>query len=250
MEQRYIRFTYIIPEIARRTRTRVFANCVISLLPPRSFSPLEKAFLRRYSDRVLARNRWKLPRRMRQLCERGATKRRKTYRVRDVIIPSMHVAVTLNGRQHVDSCQVAVQPSKRINTIDPERTELYIGTPGSTIDRASFLVSTVPPLESSPVDDYRPPEAHARGSCVRATSSVAQGERFFEMLGRGHGAPRRRCGVSRSRVVGRTARGKKKKKRTSKESGARTAKGRAHVRWQKPTELEWSSCLSDHARNV
>lgn len=37
-------------------------------------------------------------------------------------------------------------------------------------------------------------------------------------------------------------------------NGRKKAKPRGknarHVRWQKPTELEWSSCLSDHARNV
>lgn len=35
-----------------------------------------------------------------------------------------------------------------------------------------------------------------------------------------------------------------------KSETARKGRHARHVRWQKPTELEWSSCLSDHARNV
>lgn len=81
-KRRYIRFTYIIPRtdrLIRRSRRLI----IVRLSSSASIKPASK-FPSRYAKRK--------------------EEERRTHRIRDVIVPLMHVTVTLNGGQHVDSC--------------------------------------------------------------------------------------------------------------------------------------------------
>lgn len=109
LEQHYIRFTYIIPEIAHRAGSACRRRASLPFVSP---GLTHLGFHSRAAAKSPA----------------------KTHRVSDVIIPPIEVTVALNGRQHVDSCQ----PRKR--PIEPNASVITEpGLPlGSTIDRASF----------------------------------------------------------------------------------------------------------------
>lgn len=85
-KRRYIRFTYIIPRADKLIRTRSRRLIIVRLSSSASIN-----FASRLEISI-------------ERCAKRKGKERKTHRIRDVIVPLMHVTVTLNGGQHVDSC--------------------------------------------------------------------------------------------------------------------------------------------------
>lgn len=85
-KRRYIRFTYIIPRADKLIRTRSRRLIIVRLSSSASIN-----FASRLEISI-------------ERCAKRKGKERRTHRIRDVIVPLMHVTVTLNGGQHVDSC--------------------------------------------------------------------------------------------------------------------------------------------------
>lgn len=85
-KRRYIRFTYIIPRADKLIRTRSRRLIIVRLSSSASIN-----FASRLEISI-------------ERCAKRKEKERRTHRIRDVIVPLMHVTVTLNGGQHVDSC--------------------------------------------------------------------------------------------------------------------------------------------------